>query len=150
MSLEIVAHRPTDKNDAHDRLGERLRMIIEVVMRGLRGESWRDVLRYAYREITTLPGSGTRRLSGVAVTAGQFVSAEDIASIVAKWTRIPVQRLTEKESEKLVHMEDELHRRVVHRFEVEARRQYTRQAAQSRNPLAMRARLPSAISVCAR
>src|SRR5471030_643730 len=41
------------------------------------------------------------------------VTGEEIAQIVAKWTGIPVQRLTEKESEKLVHMEDELHKRVV-------------------------------------
>ncbi len=41
------------------------------------------------------------------------VNGEDIAQIVAKWTGIPVHRLTEKESEKLVHMEDELHKRVV-------------------------------------
>ena len=46
-------------------------------------------------------------------TTQPTVTAEDIASIVAKWTGIPVQRLTEKESEKLVHMEDELHKRVV-------------------------------------
>src|SRR5439155_11422708 len=30
-----------------------------------------------------------------------------------KWTGIPVQRLTEKESDRLVHLEDELHKRVV-------------------------------------
>jgi ATP-dependent Clp protease ATP-binding subunit ClpC len=38
---------------------------------------------------------------------------EDIAHLVAKWTKIPVTRLTEKESEKLLHMEDELTRRVI-------------------------------------
>ena len=41
------------------------------------------------------------------------VSAEDIAGIVAKWTGIPVQRLTEKESDRLVQLEEELHKRVV-------------------------------------
>src|SRR5215467_1013098 len=46
-------------------------------------------------------------------TTQPTVTGEDIAAIVAKWTGIPVQRLTEKESEKLVHMEDELHKRVV-------------------------------------
>ena len=38
---------------------------------------------------------------------------EDIAQLVAKWTKIPVTRLTEKESEKLLHLEDELRRRVI-------------------------------------
>ncbi len=38
---------------------------------------------------------------------------EDIATIVSKWTGIPVNRLTEKESEKLLHMEDEIHKRII-------------------------------------
>ena len=41
------------------------------------------------------------------------VTEEDIATIVSKWTNIPVTKITEKESERLVHMEEELHRRVI-------------------------------------
>jgi ATP-dependent Clp protease ATP-binding subunit ClpB len=41
------------------------------------------------------------------------VDEEDIAEVVAKWTGIPVTRLMEGEIEKLVHMEDRLHRRVI-------------------------------------
>ncbi len=41
------------------------------------------------------------------------VSAEDIASIVAKWTGIPVDKLLEGEKDKLVHAEKELGRRVI-------------------------------------
>jgi ATP-dependent Clp protease ATP-binding subunit ClpB len=41
------------------------------------------------------------------------VDADDVAEIVAKWTGVPVSRLLEGEIEKLVHMEDRLHRRVV-------------------------------------
>jgi ATP-dependent Clp protease ATP-binding subunit ClpB len=41
------------------------------------------------------------------------VDAEDVAEIVAKWTGVPVSRLLEGEIEKLVHMEERLHRRVV-------------------------------------
>jgi ATP-dependent Clp protease ATP-binding subunit ClpB len=41
------------------------------------------------------------------------VTSEHIAEIVAKWTGIPVSRLMEGEVEKLVHMEDRLHRRVI-------------------------------------
>ena len=41
------------------------------------------------------------------------VDAEDIAQIVAKWTGIPVSRLLEGEVQKLLHMEANLHRRVV-------------------------------------
>ncbi len=41
------------------------------------------------------------------------VDAEDVAEVVAKWTGIPVSRLLEGEIEKLVHMEERLHQRVI-------------------------------------
>src|SRR4051812_34282560 len=41
------------------------------------------------------------------------VDEEDIAEVVAKWTNIPVSRLMEGEIQKLIHMEDRLHKRVV-------------------------------------
>ena len=41
------------------------------------------------------------------------VDAEDIAEVVARWTGIPVSRMLQSEREKLLHLEDELHKRVV-------------------------------------
>ncbi len=41
------------------------------------------------------------------------VDDEDVAEVISKWTGIPVSRLLEGEVEKLIHMEDRLHRRVV-------------------------------------
>lgn len=41
------------------------------------------------------------------------VDAEDIAEVVSKWTGIPVNRMLQSEREKLLHLEDKLHRRVV-------------------------------------
>ena len=41
------------------------------------------------------------------------VTEEDIAQIVASWTGVPVKKMTEDESERLLHMEELLHRRVV-------------------------------------
>ena len=41
------------------------------------------------------------------------VTEEDIAQIVSKWTGIPLIRLEQKESEKLLHIEEEIHKRVV-------------------------------------
>ena len=41
------------------------------------------------------------------------VDEEDIAQIVASWTGVPVNKLTESESEKLLHMEDTLHQRLI-------------------------------------
>ena len=53
----------------------------------------------------------------IATASGQMikeeVDAEDIAEVVSRWTGIPVTRMLASESEKLLKMEDELHRRVV-------------------------------------
>ncbi len=41
------------------------------------------------------------------------VSEEDVAAIVSKWTGVPVAKMLEGEIQKLVHLEDDLHRRVI-------------------------------------
>ncbi|MDR3062106.1 MAG: ATP-dependent chaperone ClpB [Dysgonamonadaceae bacterium] len=41
------------------------------------------------------------------------VDADDIAEVVSKWTGIPVGRMMQSESEKLLHLEEELHKRVI-------------------------------------
>ncbi len=41
------------------------------------------------------------------------VTRENIAKVVSAWTKIPIERLSEKESEKLINLEDVLHKRVV-------------------------------------
>ena len=41
------------------------------------------------------------------------VTEEDVAQVVARWTGVPVNRLLETESERLLHLEDELHKRVI-------------------------------------
>ena len=41
------------------------------------------------------------------------VDAEDIATVVARWTGIPVTRMLQSEREKLIHLEEELHKRVI-------------------------------------
>lgn len=45
--------------------------------------------------------------------SNSVVKAEDIAEIVAMWTGIPVVQLTQEESERLLHLEDTLHKRVI-------------------------------------
>ncbi|MDD6777825.1 MAG: AAA family ATPase, partial [Bacteroidales bacterium] len=41
------------------------------------------------------------------------VDADDIAGVVSRWTGIPVMKMVQSEKEKLLHLEDELHKRVV-------------------------------------
>lgn len=41
------------------------------------------------------------------------VTEEDVAEVVSKWTGVPVQNLKKSDSERLLHLEDELHKRVI-------------------------------------
>jgi ATP-dependent Clp protease ATP-binding subunit ClpB len=60
------------------------------------------------------PGAGPRAAPHPApVFLKEEVDADDIAEVVARWTGIPVSRLLEGETEKLIHMEERLHERVV-------------------------------------
>ncbi len=69
----------------------------------------RDEERKAKEELARVKKSWKESKSEVEVQ----VTAEDIATIVAKWTGVPLARLEEKETSRLLRMEDELHRRVV-------------------------------------
>jgi ATP-dependent Clp protease ATP-binding subunit ClpB len=53
------------------------------------------------------------QLQSEAAMIKEEVESEDIAEIVAKWTGIPVSRMLQSEKEKLLKLEDELHKRVV-------------------------------------
>ena len=41
------------------------------------------------------------------------MDAEDIADVVSRWTGIPVSKMLQSEKDKLLHLEDELHERVI-------------------------------------
>ncbi len=53
------------------------------------------------------------RAQGGAAMIREEVNAEDIAEVVARWTGIPVSRMLQSEREKLLHLEEQLHKRVV-------------------------------------
>ena len=53
------------------------------------------------------------KIQGEKALIKEEVDAEDIAEVVSKWTGIPVLRMLQSEREKLLHLEDELHKRVV-------------------------------------
>jgi ATP-dependent Clp protease ATP-binding subunit ClpC len=55
----------------------------------------------------------SKKTEGSSDDASPVVNEEDIAHIVASWTGVPVNKLTESESEKLLHMEDTLHQRLI-------------------------------------
>jgi ATP-dependent Clp protease ATP-binding subunit ClpB len=74
-------------------------------------------IRYGtLRELETKLADGERRLKELQRNGAllkEEVDAEEIAQVVSRWTGVPVSRLLEGEMEKLVHMEERLHRRVV-------------------------------------
>ena len=57
--------------------------------------------------------SKLRDMQGDKSLIKQEVDAEDVADIVSRWTGIPVSKMVKSEREKLLHLEEELHRRVV-------------------------------------
>lgn len=50
---------------------------------------------------------------GTEAMVKEEVTADDIADVVSRWTGIPVNRMMQSEREKLLHLEEELHRRVI-------------------------------------
>ena len=65
------------------------------------------------RELAELESSEREREGDGPVFLKEEVDADDVAEVVARWTSIPVSRLLEGETEKLIHMEERLHERVV-------------------------------------
>jgi ATP-dependent Clp protease ATP-binding subunit ClpB len=63
-------------------------------------------LEAAETELTRAQGTGKSLLR-------EEVTEADIAEIISKWTGIPISKLVESEKEKLLHLEDELHHRVI-------------------------------------
>ena len=54
-----------------------------------------------------------KQLQGEGAMIKEEVDSEDIAEVVSRWTGIPVKKMAQSEKEKLLHLEEELHRRVV-------------------------------------
>ncbi|MCI0344533.1 MAG: ATP-dependent Clp protease ATP-binding subunit, partial [Chloroflexi bacterium] len=69
----------------------------------------REAETAAKEKVESLRGEWQSSLAGDAPT----VDEEEIAQVVAMWTGIPVTRIAEEESERLLHMEDALHKRVI-------------------------------------
>ena len=54
-----------------------------------------------------------KHTQGAEAMVREEVTADDIADVVSRWTGIPVSKMMQSEREKLLHLEDELHRRVI-------------------------------------
>ncbi|MCC8019279.1 MAG: ATP-dependent chaperone ClpB [Rikenellaceae bacterium] len=80
---------------------------------GLVAEIRYGKMREAEEQINRLQEELQKNQSGGQSMIKEEVTSEDIAEVVSRWTGIPVNRMLASEREKLLHMEDELHKRVV-------------------------------------
>jgi ATP-dependent Clp protease ATP-binding subunit ClpB len=112
-----LAARWSREKEALDRVSEIKRRIDELRMEAERAERHGDLQRVAeirYGELPDLERELEERAEPVEEPmVKEEVDEDDVASVVARWTGIPVSRLLEGETEKLIHMEERLHQRVV-------------------------------------
>jgi ATP-dependent Clp protease ATP-binding subunit ClpB len=112
-----LAARWSKEKEALERVKEITRRVDELRMEAERAERAGDLQRVAEIRYGELPALERELEAREADEAEPMVSEEvdedDIASVVARWTGIPVSRLMEGETEKLIHMEERLHERVV-------------------------------------
>jgi ATP-dependent Clp protease ATP-binding subunit ClpB len=112
-----LAGRWANEKDVLDRVKEITRQIDDLRMEAERAERNGDLARVAEIRYGLLPELerelSEREEPASAPMVKEEVDEDDIASVVAQWTGIPTDRLLEGEVEKLVHMEERLHERVV-------------------------------------
>jgi ATP-dependent Clp protease ATP-binding subunit ClpB len=111
-----LAARWAKEKEALERVKEIMGRIDELRLEAERAERSGDLQRVAeirYGELPPLEAELENRPQVDAPMVKEEVDEDDVAAVVARWTGIPVDRLLEGETEKLIHMEERLHRRVV-------------------------------------
>jgi ATP-dependent Clp protease ATP-binding subunit ClpB len=112
-----LAARWSREKEALQRVAEIKRQIDELRMEAEREERAGNLARVAEIQYGILPELekelAEREERTEAPMVKEEVDEDDIAAVVSSWTGIPVSRLLEGEVEKLIHMEERLHRRVV-------------------------------------
>jgi ATP-dependent Clp protease ATP-binding subunit ClpB len=113
-----LAARWSHEKEALDRVKEITQRIDELRSEYERAERAGDFTRAAeirHGELPLLERELSERDGSTPENAmvKEEVDEDDVATVVARWTGIPVDRLLEGETEKLIHMEERLHQRVV-------------------------------------
>ncbi|HXR11311.1 MAG TPA: ATP-dependent chaperone ClpB [Gaiellaceae bacterium] len=112
-----LAARWTEEKKVLERVKEITRKIDELKREAEREERAGNLQRVAeirYGELPALERElEARAQPEAAPMVKEEVDEDDIAAVVARWTGIPVDKLLEGETEKLIHMEERLHQRVV-------------------------------------
>jgi ATP-dependent Clp protease ATP-binding subunit ClpB len=112
-----LAARWAKEKEALDRVKEVTQKIDDLRMEAERAERQGDLQRVAEIRYGELPALETelaeREQAEFEPMVKEEVDEDDVAAVVARWTGVPVSRLLEGETEKLIHMEERLHQRVV-------------------------------------
>jgi len=112
-----LAARWSKEKETLERVKEITRSIDELRMEAERAERVGDLQRVAEIRYGELPALETELEAREQPEADPMVKEEvdedDVALVVSRWTGVPVSRLLEGETEKLIHMEERLHERVV-------------------------------------
>jgi ATP-dependent Clp protease ATP-binding subunit ClpB len=115
---DALAARWAQEKEALERVKAATRRVDELRMEAERAERAGDLQRVAeirYGELPQLEKELAERDGAAPANAmvKEEVDEDDVAAVVARWTGIPVDKLLEGETEKLIHMEERLHERVV-------------------------------------
>jgi ATP-dependent Clp protease ATP-binding subunit ClpB len=112
-----LAARWSKEKEALERVKEITKRIDDLRMEAERAEREGNLQRVAeirYGELPALEQElAEREVAETERMVKEEVDEDDIAAVVARWTGIPVSRLMEGETEKLIHMEERLHERVI-------------------------------------
>src|SRR5690348_3802257 len=113
---DALAARWAKEKEALERIKEATRRLDELRMEAERSEREGNLQRVAeirYGEIPDLEREVAERHAPENPMVKEEVDEDDVAAVVARWTGIPVDRLLEGETQKLIHIEERLHQRVV-------------------------------------
>jgi ATP-dependent Clp protease ATP-binding subunit ClpB len=111
-----LAARWSKEKEALSRVSELTREMEELRIEADRAERSGDLDRVAeirYGKLPELQTELEERPQIDSPMVKEEVDEDDVAAVVARWTGVPVERLLEGETEKLIHMEERLHERVV-------------------------------------
>ena len=126
-------HLPDKAIDLIDEAGSRLRIkrmetpadykeietelstVVEAKKKAVEGQNFEEAgrLRDKEKELLAAKEGKEREIKDSGVDLFDEVDEEAIAEVLSMWTGIPVYKLTEEETQKLLRMEDELHKRVI-------------------------------------
>ncbi|HUK44003.1 MAG TPA: AAA family ATPase [Gaiellaceae bacterium] len=113
---DALAARWATEKEALERIKDATRRLDELRMEAERAEREGNLQRVAeirYGEIPELERELAEHRGPEHPMVKEEVDEDDVATVVARWTGIPVDRLLEGETEKLIHMEERLHGRVI-------------------------------------